>query len=112
MWHWVHRQAAGDLCRHRARAGLGWTLRGHVRQITGFFARGLIVQLMVGLAAGLVGALAVGRVLESVLVGTGSRDPLTFVVTAALLVSVSIAACVIPARRAARLDPMASLRMD
>ena len=58
------------------------------------------------------GAFAVGRLLASLLVQTSTTDPLTLISIAALMTAVSIAACVWPARRAARLDPLAALRCE
>ena len=64
----------------------------------------------VGLALGLAGALALTQVLGSLLIGVGARDPLTMTVSAAVLATVAFAACYIPARRAAKLDPLVALR--
>jgi ABC-type lipoprotein release transport system permease subunit len=52
------------------------------------------------------------RVLQNQLYQVGATDPLTFVAVALLLVSVALFACVIPARRAARVDPMVALRTE
>jgi putative ABC transport system permease protein len=60
----------------------------------------------------LAGALGVGKLLQSLLVQTGTRDPITLGSIAALLVIVSVAACALPARRATRLDPIAALRYE
>jgi putative ABC transport system permease protein len=68
--------------------------------------------MVVGLAIGIGGALGVGRLLQSVLVQTGTRDPMTLMSIVALLVLVSIAACFWPARRATRLDPVNALRYE
>ena len=62
-----------------------------------------------GLLAGLACALAVGRSLQSLLFGIAAFDPVTFAVTAAAAVAVSAAASWLPARRAARLDPIGAL---
>ena len=62
--------------------------------------------------AALAVALAVGRYLESLLYQVSPRDPVAFGVSAALLVVVSIAACLIPARRATQVNPMDALRSD
>jgi putative ABC transport system permease protein len=64
----------------------------------------------VGLVLGLAGALALTRVLGSLLIGVGARDPLTMTVSAVVLAAVAFAACYIPARRAAKLDPLVALR--
>jgi putative ABC transport system permease protein len=65
-----------------------------------------------GVAVGLAGAFAATRVLSSMLFGLSSTDPATFAVVAVLLTAVAIAASVIPARRAIRVDPMIALRYE
>jgi ABC-type antimicrobial peptide transport system permease subunit len=66
----------------------------------------------VGAVAGLAAAPAVGRLLRSLLVGTGSMDPLTLVLAAALLVGAAGLAAWLPARRAALIDPAVVLRQE
>jgi len=66
----------------------------------------------VGFALGIVGALAAGRVLGSLLHEVKPGDPAIFLVTAGFLASVAMLACYLPARRAARLDPMTALRYE
>jgi putative ABC transport system permease protein len=73
--------------------------------------RGLILALA-GIAFGSAGAYAVSRVLQSLLFGVGARDPFTFVAVAALLGSVALLASWLPARRAARVDPLAAMRAE
>jgi putative ABC transport system permease protein len=65
-----------------------------------------------GLAVGLAGAFGVGRLLGSMLYGVSGSDPLTFAVIAALLGTVALLASWVPARRAARVDPMIALRSE
>jgi predicted permease len=65
-----------------------------------------------GLAIGIGCALAVSRALGSLLYGVGTTDPATYAGVAVILSSVGILACVIPARRAARVDPIAALREE
>jgi putative ABC transport system permease protein len=67
---------------------------------------------LVGVGLGLIGALALTRLLQKLLFEVGPTDPLTFVGVAAVLGASAIAACYIPARRAARVDPMVALRLD
>lgn len=71
-----------------------------------------VVQLGIGLAIGLAGAYGASQLLGSLLVQTTPTDPLTFTAVISLLISVTIAACLIPARRAARVDPIVALRVD
>jgi predicted permease len=67
---------------------------------------------IVGLLLGLAGALALTRVLSSSLYGVSALDPITFMGVPVLLLLVTIAACLIPARRAACIDPMRGLRYE
>ncbi len=73
--------------------------------------RGLVLALA-GTAAGLLGALALGRLLRSLLFGVGPSDPVTFAAAPLILVAVALVASYLPARRAARVDPMIALRSE
>jgi len=66
----------------------------------------------VGLALGLAGSLAATRLIATLLFGVKPADPLTFVVVAVILASVTLAASYIPARRATRVDPTVALRYE
>ena len=71
------------------------------------------IQLaLTGLLLGLAGSLALTRVLASSLFGVSALDPITFTTVPALLLLVTIAACLVPARRAAKVDPMRTLRYE
>jgi predicted lysophospholipase L1 biosynthesis ABC-type transport system permease subunit len=65
-----------------------------------------------GVIFGVPAALVVGRVLQNTFVRTESRDPLTLMVTVALLAIVALVASIIPAQRATRLDPTTALRIE
>ncbi len=92
--------------------GVRMALGAQAAQVLWLILRRAIVQMTIGLAIGIGGALGVGKVLETLLVQTGTRDPVTLISIVALLVVVSLAACFWPARRATRLDPVNALRYE
>jgi ABC-type antimicrobial peptide transport system permease subunit len=65
-----------------------------------------------GVAFGLAGAFGLTRLMESLLFGVTSRDPLTFAAVAPIVLAAILAGCYIPARRATSLDPLEALRKD
>jgi ABC-type lipoprotein release transport system permease subunit len=65
-----------------------------------------------GLVLGLIGAALLGDLVEGILSPIPPRDPLTFTFIAALMASVALTACIVPAWRAARLTPADALRME
>ena len=90
------------------RMALGARPGNVLRQIVG---EGMTVGL-IGIAAGLAGGLALGRAIASLVYGVPVRDPFTYGAVALALALVALAACVIPALRAARVDPMIALRYE
>jgi ABC-type antimicrobial peptide transport system permease subunit len=81
------------------------------RIVSMVLAQGLRVALY-GIVAGIIAALAVTRFLASLLYGVSSTDPLTFAGVTALVLAVTVCATALPAGRAARIDPVKSLRAD
>jgi len=67
---------------------------------------------LIGLVLGLIGALFVSRVLVGMLYGISPTDPLTFTGVSIVLLVVALLACLIPARRATRVDPIVALRAE
>lgn len=90
------------------RTAIGATA-GDIRKLV--FRQG-VVPMAVGLVTGLIAAVAVDRLLESELVRVSPADPLVLVGASAVLVSAAALGCVIPARRASRVDPVVALRHE
>jgi ABC-type antimicrobial peptide transport system permease subunit len=82
------------------------------RSVLALVARQGLLLLAVGAAAGLGGAIALGRVMQSFLFGVSATDAQALAGVFAVLAAVAVLATVLPARRAAQIDPAAALRMD
>jgi putative ABC transport system permease protein len=90
------------------RMALGAQRGAVLRMVVG---KGMLPALA-GLAIGIAGALRLTPLLSSLLYGVNPTDPLTFAAASLMLMGVALVACYIPARHAAKLDPMRSLRYE
>jgi len=87
-------------------------LGAQAAQVMWLILRRSLVQMVIGLMLGIAGAVGVGKLLSSLLFQTGVRDPILMLGIISLLIVVSTSACLWPARRATRLDPVNALRND
>src|SRR5690606_9140216 len=92
--------------------GIRMALGARAGEVLGMVVRQGLRPLLVGTALGLPGALGAGRLLRSMLFGIGPTDPVTFLGVPLLVGLVAVLASALPARRAARTDPMTALRVE
>lgn len=71
-----------------------------------------MTMTLIGLALGLIGAVALSRVIAGLLYGVSPKDPLTFAGVSIVLLAVALLACLVPARRATRVNPIVALRSE
>jgi putative ABC transport system permease protein len=103
---------AYSVTQRTAEIGVRVALGAEPRHVAWLVLRRALLHLAIGLPLGVGGAFAVGRVLKSVLVQAGDRDLVTIAAIVALMTAVSVAACLWPARRATRPDPVSALRYE
>ena len=82
------------------------------RQLVGLIVREGLGVVLLGLVVGLAGAAALSRLMQGLLFGVASLDLWVYLAAPAILVFVAILACLIPARRAAAVDPVEALRCE
>jgi putative ABC transport system permease protein len=92
--------------------GVRMALGAGAPQVSWLILRRGLIQLAIGLTSGLTGAWFATAALPTQIVGTSPNDPRMFTIVTAVLVVVALAACLIPARRATRLDPLVALRNE
>ena len=92
--------------------GIRMALGARRAEIRALVLREGLTLAAAGVALGLAGALALTRILSGLLYGVSTTDPSTFVTTGLILTAAAMLACYVPARRAARVDPMVVLRCE
>jgi len=92
--------------------GLRMALGADRRRVVGQVLREGMTTALAGTALGSAGAYSVGRAMQGMLYGVGAVDPAAFIVVALTLLGAALVACLVPARRAAAVDPMVALRQE
>jgi ABC-type antimicrobial peptide transport system permease subunit len=101
------------IVRQRTREiGIRMALGAHSGQVVRLVLASNIRSLIWGLVSGLAGAFGVSRLLQSMLNGVSPLDPLAYAAVFALLIVAAASASALPARRAARVDPVTALRWE
>jgi len=92
--------------------GVRMALGAQTRDVLGLIVNQGMRPVVVGLAIGIVSAFALGRLLTSQLYEVSSHNPALLVASTAFLAAIALIACLVPARRAAHIDPIQALRTE
>jgi ABC-type antimicrobial peptide transport system permease subunit len=92
--------------------GIRMAIGANARDVMRLVLRQSVGMIIVGTVLGMVAAFAAAGLLEHLLPGVRSTDPLAFVVMIVVLVFAALLASLVPARRASRVDPMSALRQE
>jgi putative ABC transport system permease protein len=87
-------------------------LGASARDVLKMVVRQGMLLAITGTGLGLAAAFLLSRLISSLLFNVSAADPLTYILISLLLISVALLACLIPARRATRVDPMIALRYE
>jgi len=108
----VYGVMAYSMSRRIGEIGIRMALGAGVADIVYMVLRQGARLALIGVSIGLAGSLALNRLIRSFLFGVTAYDPITFLLAMAVLTSAALLACYLPARRAARTDPMTALRCE
>ena len=103
---------AYSVSRRTREIGIRMALGAHPGKVARLVLRQGMILTSAGVAIGVVLSLLASQALQSQLVGVSARDPLVYIAIPCLLAIISLLACYVPARRAARVDPLRALRQE
>jgi putative ABC transport system permease protein len=103
---------AYDVAERTRELGIRMALGGQPRDLRALVLRSGLKLVGIGLLVGVPGSIVAGRLISNVLFMVSPADFVTLASSVATLVAVSVLACIIPARRATRIDPMVALRVE
>jgi putative ABC transport system permease protein len=92
--------------------GIRMALGAHARDVAMMVLRSTVSVTATGVAAGLLGAALLMRLMQGIVYGVSTYDPLTFVLVPAVIAVVALAAGLVPAARAARVDPLRAMGVE
>jgi predicted permease len=101
-----------SVARRTGEIGIRIALGASQRSVAMMILREIVVLVVIGSAVGSAGALGLGHFVESLMFGLAPRDPVTLIAAIAVLLLVALVAGYLPARRAARIDPVVALRSE
>ncbi|MGH9590063.1 MAG: FtsX-like permease family protein, partial [Terracidiphilus sp.] len=101
-----------DVTRRTREIGVRTALGAQRRDVLVLVLRQGLLLVILGVTLGAAAAISVTRLLESLLYDVRPTDPITFALTAAILIAIGLIASSLPARRATRVDPMTALRCE
>jgi len=112
-WQWrIYGVLAAFVTQHASEIGIRLALGAQTADVMHLVLRRGMGLALVGVLLGLMTAWVMTRLMKTLLFGVGVADPMIVTVIALMLLCVALAACWIPARRAARVDPLVALRHD
>jgi putative ABC transport system permease protein len=103
---------AYSVARRTSEFGIRMAIGASSGQILGLVLKHGLKLSLAGIACGAIGAEVLTRLMQGLLYGVSSFDPVTFLSTSAVLLAVTVLACALPARKATQSDPMTALRYD
>jgi predicted permease len=103
---------AYTVAERRREIGIRMALGAESQGVLSMVLRQGMTLAAAGVLVGVAGAFAVTRLASTLLFGVGAADPLTFVAVSGFMLLVALLACVLPARRATKVDPLIALRQD